>query len=51
VKYTENQDRVPMGGGIWRDADTVSNYKIYVADPERGQIGSLALSRQAPPGR
>jgi hypothetical protein len=39
VKYTENQDRVPMGSGIWRDADMLSNYKIYVADPERGQIG------------
>jgi hypothetical protein len=45
VKYTENQDRVSIGGGIWRDAESLSHYKIYVADPERGQIGFVGAVR------
>ena len=41
VKYTENQDLVKMGDGLWRDAEQVSNYKIYASDPERGQVGFM----------
>jgi hypothetical protein len=41
VKYTENQDLVRMGEGIWRDAEQVSNYRIYASDPERGEIGFM----------
>lgn len=41
VKYTENQQRVPIGAGLWRDAESLSNYKIYAADPQRGQVGFM----------
>lgn len=47
VKYTENQSRIQMGGGIWRDAERLSNYKIYIADPERGQIGFIGALKAA----
>lgn len=41
VKYTENQDLVRIGEGIWRDAQQLSSYKIYAADIERGQVGFM----------
>jgi hypothetical protein len=41
VKYTENQDLVRIGEGIWHDAQQLGTYKIYAADTERGQIGFM----------
>ncbi len=41
VKYTENQERTRIGEGLWHDAERLSSYKIYAADPERGQVGFM----------
>src|SRR5688572_32191751 len=34
VKYTENNQVVPVGDGFWKTAQGVGNYKHYFADPE-----------------
>lgn len=41
IKYTENHKVLPIGDGIWRDAERLSDYRIYAADPRAGQIGFM----------
>jgi hypothetical protein len=39
VRYTEDGIELRIGDGLWRTATARGKYKLYVADPEAGQIG------------
>ena len=39
VKFTENEQVIPLGEGIWGTASGLGTYKLYVADPQAGQVG------------
>lgn len=41
VKYTENQERVEVGKGLWLNAKKLGDYQVYVADIRRSQIAFL----------
>ena len=46
VKFTENGQHLLLGDGLWNTASGIGNYKIYIADPEAGQIGFLGTIRE-----
>lgn len=39
VKFTENGQRLELGDGLWSTAGAKGLYRLYVADPEAGQVG------------
>ncbi|MGH9560578.1 MAG: hypothetical protein ACRD3S_03905, partial [Terracidiphilus sp.] len=39
VKYSENNVMLQLGDGLWATADGLGTYKIYMDDPERGEVG------------
>jgi len=39
VKYTENGQEVKPGEGIWKTFTGRGNYRVYLADPETGEVG------------
>jgi hypothetical protein len=39
VKYSENNVMLQLGDGLWATADGLGTYKIYIDDPERGEVG------------
>lgn len=39
VKFTENGVQLRLGDGLWATASAPGHYKIYVPDPEDGQVG------------
>lgn len=39
VKYSENNVMLKLGDGLWATADGTGAYKIYIDDPERGEVG------------
>ncbi len=39
VKYSENNVMLHLGDGLWATADGLGSYKIYIDDPERGEVG------------
>jgi hypothetical protein len=41
IKYTENQDRVAVGEGLWQSAQAFGTYRIYAADVRMSQIAFL----------
>ena len=47
VKYTENNQVVPVGDGFWKTAQGIGNYKHYFADPEAGQVAFMGTLREA----
>ncbi len=46
VKFTENEQVIPLGEGIWGTASGLGTYKLYVADPQAGQVGFLGTLRE-----
>jgi hypothetical protein len=46
VKFTENEQVIPLGEGIWGTANGLGTYKLYVADAQAGQIGFLGTLRE-----
>jgi hypothetical protein len=46
VKFTENEQVIPLGEGIWGTANGLGTYKLYVADPQSGQAGFLGTLRE-----
>lgn len=46
VKFTENEQVIPLGEGIWGTASRLGTYKLYVADPQTGQVGFLGTLRE-----
>lgn len=45
VKYTENQERTPLGNGLWRSAQEIGPYRIIVSDLENSQVAFMGNIR------
>ena len=39
VKFTENGVELQVGDALWATASANTGYRIYVTDPETGQVG------------
>jgi hypothetical protein len=39
VRFTENGQELRLGDGLWGTVSAPGKYKLYVADPEAGQVG------------
>jgi len=39
VRFTENGQELHLGDGLWGTATAPGKYRLYVADPEDGQVG------------
>jgi hypothetical protein len=37
--FSENSQRLPIGDGLWNTATGLGEYRLYVSDPEGGQVG------------
>jgi hypothetical protein len=46
VTVTENEQTIPLGGGLWGTASGLGTYKLYVADPQAGEVGFLGTLRE-----
>jgi hypothetical protein len=46
VVFSENTQRLPIGDGLWNTATGLGEYKLYVADPEGGQVGFFGTVRE-----
>jgi hypothetical protein len=42
TRYTENAIELPLPDGLWRTVDSIGKYRLYVSDPQQGQIGFFA---------
>jgi hypothetical protein len=47
LKNTENGQHLEPGDGFWRTATAKGNYKLFVADPEKGEVGFMGVMREA----
>jgi len=44
VKLVENTEKIPIGKGLWETATGgPTNFKIYAADPDKGEIGFIGV--------
>ncbi len=41
VRFTENGEELRLGDGLWGTASAPGHYKLYVDDPEDGQVGFI----------
>jgi hypothetical protein len=48
VKNTEDGVRLEPGDGFWRSANGKGSYRLFVADPEAGQVAFLGTMREDP---
>src|SRR5262245_22741100 len=46
VKYTENEQLLPVGDGFWHTATARGNYAHYFADPVAGQAAWMGTMRE-----
>ena len=46
VKFTENEQVIPLGEGIWGTASGLGTYKLIVADAQSGEVGFLGTLRE-----
>ncbi len=46
VRYTENNVEMPLGEGLWQTSDGWGDYKVYVDDPQTGQVGFLGVANE-----
>jgi len=44
VKFTEDGQELRLGDGLWATASAPGRYKLYVSDPEDGQVGAQQKS-------
>lgn len=42
VRYTEDGVELTLPDGLWRTADAVGKYRLFVDDPEQGEVGFFA---------
>ena len=42
-KFTENGQTLKLGDGLWGPASGFGTYKLYIADPEAGQVGFFGV--------
>ena len=41
VRFTENGQRLAIGDGLWRSMKAKGHYRLFVADPEAGQVAFM----------
>ena len=46
ARYTENNVGMPLGEGLWQTSDGWGSYKVYIDDPQSGQVGFLGVSNE-----
>jgi hypothetical protein len=46
VKYSENNVEMKLGEGLWQTSDGWGSYKVYVDDPQTGQVGFLGVANE-----
>ena len=46
VRYTENNVEMPLGEGLWQTSDGWGSYKVFIDDPQAGQVGFLAVANE-----
>jgi hypothetical protein len=46
ARYTENNVEMKLGEGLWQTSDGWGSYKVYVDDPQTGQVGFLGVSNE-----
>jgi hypothetical protein len=46
IKFTENGQRLEIGDGLWNTASARGSYKLYIADPQAGQVGFIGTIRE-----
>ena len=46
VKHTENTIRLPVGEGLWATASDLPTYRLYVCDPQGGQVGLYGYMKE-----
>jgi hypothetical protein len=47
VRYTENGQTLRLNDGLWETADGLSNYTMYLADPESGAAAFMGTVRES----
>lgn len=47
LTMTENGVRLEPGDGFWRSASAKGSYRLFVADPQTGQVGLIGTMREA----
>ena len=46
ARYTENNVEMKLGEGLWQTSDGWGSYKVYVDDPQTGQVGFLGVANE-----
>ena len=46
VKFTENAQIIPIGEGLWATASGDATYRLYVCDPQFGQVGFFGQMKE-----
>jgi len=46
LKHTENTIDLPVGEGLWATASDDATYRLYVCDPQGGQVGFYGLMKE-----
>ncbi len=51
IRFTENAAKLPLSDGLWFTATAMTDYKVYVADPQGGAVAFIGLIQEhtAPP--
>ncbi len=47
VKFSENDQLLELGDGMWNVVTGIGSYKIYVCDPQSGQVGFIGTIRES----
>src|SRR5262245_32631506 len=47
IKYTENAQVLKIGDGFWKTAQAVGGYRHIFADPDAGQVATMATMWEA----
>jgi len=47
ARYTENGQDLKFGEGLWGTLTAWGSYKLYIDEPERGQVGFLGVTDEA----
>ncbi len=46
ARYSENNVEMPLGEGLWQTSDGWGSYKVYIPDPQSGQVGFLGVANE-----
>jgi len=46
VRFTENEQTLKPGEGLWVTATGIGTYRLYAADPGAGEVGFFATMRE-----